>query len=302
MRRTSQDTDRIRDAASSALELILDQLLDLMFDVGISVQELSYLVRSRAVHVASRRLAREGDQRSKSRVAIITGLPRSEVTKLSRYVSARRRTKIGQQPGRRTLTGWFNDPRFLSADGEPAVLPIFGKQRSFEKLVSKYGAGIPVRAMLDELIQIGAIELLPDQRVSAKTRVPISVGLTPSAIEAAGEHCKDLLGTLIQNIRRIDRPMFEATSLISDASPNMLPVIRREIAEQGTNLINAISSILKRSQGKAKKRTPNRDGRRVGVTVYYFEDSAVATSDLAKDGKITQRTNLRRRLLPKRRL
>ena len=295
MQRTSRDTDPIRDAASSALELILDQLLDLMFDVGISVQELNYLIRSRAVHVASRRLAKEGGPTSKSRVAIITGLPRSEVTKLSKFVNTRRRTRAGQQPARRTLTGWFNDPSFLSANGEPAVLPIFGKRRSFEKLVSKYGAGIPVRAMLDELIQIGAIERLSDQRVSAKTRVPISVGLTPSAIEAIGENCKDLLGTLIQNIRRIDHPMFEATSLISDASSNMLPVIRREIAEQGTNLINAASSILKRSQGRAKKRTPNRDGRRVGVTVYYFEDSAGATGDLAKDGKITQRTNLRRK-------
>jgi hypothetical protein len=294
VQRTSRDTDPIRDAASSALELILDQLLDLMFDVGISVQELNYLVRSRAVHVASRRLAKEGGLTSKSRVAIITGLPRSEVTKLSKFVNTRRGTRVGQQPARRTLTGWFNDPSFLSANGEPAVLPIFGKRRSFERLVSKYGAGIPVRAMLDELIQIGAIERLSDQRVSAKTRVPISVGLTPSAIEAIGENCKDLLGTLIQNIRRIDRPMFEATSLISDASPNMLPVIRREIAEQGTNLINAASSILKRSQGRAKKRTPNRDGRRVGVTVYYFEDSAGATGDLARDGKITQRTNLRR--------
>lgn len=294
MRRTSQDSDPIRDAALSALELILDQLLDLMFDIGISVQEFNYLVRSRAVHVASRRLARDGGRHSKSRIAIITGLPRSEVTRLSKIANSRQRTRSGQQPARRTLTGWFNDPRFLNSDGEPAVLPIFGKRRSFENLVSKYGAGIPVRAMLDELIQIGAIEHLADQRVSTKTRVPISVGLTPSAIEAAGEHCKDLLGTLIQNIRRINRPMFEATSLISDASPNMLPIIRREIAEQGTNLINATSSILKRSQGRAKKGTPNRDGRRVGVTVYYFEDSTGATNNRASAGKVTQRTNLRR--------
>ena len=246
--------------------------------------------------MASRRLAKEGGPTSKSRVAIITGLPRSEVTKLSKFVNTRRRTRAGQQPARRTLTGWFNDPSFLSANGEPAVLPIFGKRRSFEKLVSKYGAGIPVRAMLDELIQIGAIERLSDQRVSAKTRVPISVGLTPSPQSRQSRELQGLIrhtyskisvGSTIQCSRRLH--------LSPDASSNMLPVIRREIAEQGTNLINAASSILKRSQGRAKKRTPNRDGRRVGVTVYYFEDSAGATGDLAKDGKITQRTNLRRK-------
>jgi hypothetical protein len=294
VRRTSQETDPIREATLSALELILDPLLDLMFDVGLSVQEFNYLIRSRAVHIATRRLLRDGGRRSKSRVAIITGIPRSEVTKLSKLANTRRKTKLGQQPARRTLTGWFSDPKFLNSSGEPAILPIFGKRRSFESLVSKYGAGIPVRAMLDELIQIGAVERLTNQRVSTKTRVPISVGLTPNAIEAAGEHCKDLLGTLIQNLRRGERPMFEATSVISDAKPDMLPVIRREIAEQGTNLINAASSILKRSQGRVKKKGSAVNGCRVGVTIYYFEDSGGATTNLPESGKQRRRTNLRR--------
>jgi hypothetical protein len=202
VRRTSPEADPIREATLSALELILDPLLDLMFDVGISVQELSYLIRSRAVQVATGRLLRANGRQSNSRVAIVTGIPRSEVTKLSKFGNTLRRRKAGQQPAMRTLTGWFSDPKYLNTSGDPAVLPIFGKRGSFENLVSKYGAGIPVRAMLDELIQIGAVERLPNQRVSTKTRVPISVGMTPNAIEAAGEHCKDLLGTLIQNLRR----------------------------------------------------------------------------------------------------
>ena len=147
--------------------------------------------------------------------------------------------------------------------------------------------------MLDELVQVGAVEHLPDQRVSAKTRVPISVGLTPSAIEAAGEHCRDLLGTLVKNMRRAEQPLFEATALISDASPSMLPIVRREIAEQGSNLINAASSILKRCQARGKSRNPQK--QRVGLTVYYFEDSADAVANPPGKIKPRQRTNLRRR-------
>jgi hypothetical protein len=294
VRRSSQEADLIREATLAALELILDPLLDLMFDVGLSVQELNYLIRSRAVQVANRRLLTEGGKLSKSRVAIVTGIPRSEVTKFSKRANESRTTKIVQQPARRILTGWFSDSKFLNPVGEPAVLPIFGKRRSFERLVLIYGAGIPVRAMLDELVKIGAVERLPDQRVSAKTRVPISVGLNPSAIEAAGERCKDLLGTLIQNIRRMEQPMFEATSVIADANPRMLPIIRREIADQGANLINTASSILKRSHGRGKNKESRRKGRRVGVTVFYFEDSTVETIAPAADAKVRQRTNLRR--------
>lgn len=295
VRRTSLEADPIREATLGALELILDPLLDLIFDVGLSVQELNFLTRSRAIHVATKRLLKESGRRSNSRVAIITGIPRSEVTKISKLSVSRECKKVNQQPARRILVGWFSDPRYLAAAGEPAVLPIFGKRRSFETLVSQYGLGIPVRAMLDELIQIGAVERLSNQRVAARKRVPVSVGLTPTAIGAAGEHCKNLLETLIQNIRRTEQPLFEATSLISDASPNMLPVIRREIANQGTNLINAASSILKRSQGRAKAKNGSPAGRRVGVTVFYFEDPVDSPAEFPSTGKLQRRTNLRRR-------
>jgi len=293
--RTSYETDPIKEATLGALELILDPLLDLMFDVGLSVQELNFLTRSRAVHVATTRLVKDGGRRSNSRVAIITGIPRSEVTKISKLSKSHERKKVSQQPARRTLAGWFSDPRFLSSNGEPAVLPIFGKRRSFENLVARYGVGIPVRAMLDELIQIGAIERLPNQRVTIKTRVPVSVGLTPTAIGAIGEHCKNLLETLIQNIRRAERPLFEATSLISDASPNLLPVIRREIADQGTSLINSTSSMLKRSRGRVKTKNADQVGRRAGVTVFYFEDPVNSPAESASSTKSQRRTNLRRR-------
>jgi hypothetical protein len=294
VRRISLETDPIKEATLGALELILDPLLDLMFDVGLSVQELNFLTRLRAVHVATRRLLKESGRQSNSRVAIITGIPRSEVAKISKLSKSRGSDKVSQQPARRTLAGWFSDPKYLSSAGEPAVLPIFGKRRSFESLVSKYGVGIPVRAMLDELIQIGAVERLSNQRVTIRTRVPVSVGLTPTAIEAAGEHCKNLLGTLIQNIRRVERPLFEATSLISDASPSLLPVVRREIADQGTSLINSASAILKRSQGKVKTKDANQAVRRIGVTVFYFEDSVEPTAEFASPGKPKRRTNLRR--------
>lgn len=294
VRRGSRTTDPIKRASLSAIQLALDPILDLMFEVGISVQELNSLIRAQAVQIAGKRLKRAGDRGSKSRVAIITGLPRSEVTKLSRQNGVRRSENFGQQPARRILMAWFSDPKFLEASGEPAVLPIFGKQQSFERLVSKYGAGSPVRAMLDELTQIGAVERLANQHVSAKTRIPISVGFTPNAIEAAGERCKDLLGTLIGNLRKIQGPMFEATSLINDASPTMLPVVRREIAEQGESLINSASAILKRSRSRTNKKRPRSKGRRIGVTVFYFEESAEDSGMNSGRCQGHRRRNLRR--------
>jgi Family of unknown function (DUF6502) len=267
-----------------------------MFDAGVTVREFNYLVRERAVYAAAKRVARESGRPSKSRVAIMTGLARSEVGRISRTAVPRTKSRSGQHPARRVLAAWFENTRFLSANGEPAVLPVFGKRRSFETLVRIHGGGIPVRAMLDELTQINAVQLLPDQKVKARSRVPISMGLTPDAITAAGERCGDLLQTLTNNLRRVTPPRFEATSLVTDADPAMIPIIRREIAAQGESFINGVGSLLKRSLRKSNKTAPSLTSkRRLGVTVYYFEDEVEGSSSHARGEVKVRRTNLRRR-------
>jgi hypothetical protein len=295
VQRKSLPGDPIREAAISALMQVVDPLLELMFDAGVTVQEFNHLLRDRAVRVATKRVVNECGRNNKSRVAIMTGLPRSEVTKILDSQNSIAKAHLGQRPARRVLAAWFDNPQFLTATGEPAVLPIFGKRRSFERLVSMHGTGIPVRAMLDELTRIDAVERLADQQVRAKSRVPILTGLTTNAISAVGERCADLLQTLTNNVRGVLPPLFEATALVYDADLGMVPLVRRMIAEQGATFINGASSLLKRS----KNRSGNKSSRsatkcRLGVTVYYFEDGVENTSNLETEIKWSRRTNLRR--------
>jgi hypothetical protein len=295
-RRRNQSNDPITEATIRALKQIMDCLLELMFDTGVTVREFNHLLRERAVHTAAKRVAEQSGRPSKSRIAIMTGLARSEVGRISRTPEPYIRSKSDQHPARRVLAAWFDHPRFLTVGGEPAVLPIFGKRRSFESLVRIHGGGIPVRAMLDELTQVNAVECLPEQRLRARSRIPISTGLTPDAITAVGDRCGDLLQTLTNNLRRVAPPLFEATSLIADADPTMIPIIRREIAEQGESFINGAGSLLKRSVRNPRKTSPAlASKRRLGVTVYYFEDRAEHPSKPLTDDAKARRTNLRRR-------
>lgn len=286
--------DSIRDAAITALARLIEPLLELMFDAGVTVQDLNYLARERAVRVAMRRVAKEGGRNSKSRVSIITGIPRSEVTRILGSTDAHSRPRSGQQPARRVLAAWYETPRFLSPNGEPAVLPIFGKRRSFEQLVTSYVGGIPVRAMLDELTQINAIERLPDQRVKAKTRTPIQTGLNATAIAAIGDRGRDLFDTLMYNIKNVDHPMFEVTASITDADVEKASLVRREISDQAASFVNAASSILNRSKRK-RPRSATANGRRVGVSVYFFDDLTNSSVKEDNGGGPKRRTNLRRK-------
>jgi len=293
--RRQPGSDPVKDATVNALERVLDPLLELLFDAGVTMQEFNRIARNRAVQIATKRVIKESGRESKSRVAIMTGLPRSEVTRISGASDSLPKSKPDHHPARRVLAAWHDDPRFLAPNGDPAVLPIFGRRRSFERLVERYGAGLPVRAMLDELMQLDAVERLEDQKVRAKSRVPIMTGLTSRSIDAVGERGRDLLETLAHNVRRSAQPYFEATAVVDDGDPDLANFLRREIADQGTNFINSATSLLNRSQIKrSSKTTKSSKTVRLGVTVYYFQEEPPNNEEAVGVGIHGRRKNLRR--------
>lgn len=293
--RKSGLNDPRKEATIVALKRVVDPLVELMFDAGVTVHEFSQLVRERAVRSAATRVSREIGRDSKSRVAIITGLPRSEVARILKSDDLPSGKRLGQHPARRVLAAWFDDPRFLAPSGDPAVLPIFGKRRSFEQLVATHSGGIPVRAMLDELTQLDAIERLAHQRIKAKSRIPILTGPSSSAIEGIGERTRDLLETLTYNLRHRTKPLFEGTVLVEETDYELVSILRRDIAEQGTNFINSANSLLGRYRTKQSRPI----GRpltkcRLGVTVYYFQDDMEGWAKSEHKVESPRRKNLRR--------
>lgn len=297
-RRGGQSPDPLREATMAAIERVIDPLIGLMIDTGVTVPELNRLIRDRAVAVAAIRVSKQIGRISNSRISITTGLPRSEVARILKPLVSRDNSNRDQHAARRVLSAWYKTPAFLTTSGEPTVLPIFGRRYSFESLVARHGGGIPVRAMLDELTQMGAVEQLADQQVRAKSRVPISRGLTAVAISSMGERTRDLLDTLTRNLRHVTQPFFEATAISSDIDPEMLAVIRREIAGQGTNFISGIDSLLARSRARGvrgeKAALIDRKNYRLGVTAYYFQDQLDANDTIPTPPVVHPRRNLRR--------
>src|ERR1700738_3879688 len=291
--------DPLKEATIVALKRVVDPLVGLMFDAGVTVREFSQIMRESAVRTPAGRVAKETGRNSKSRVAIITGLPRSEVSRILRTNDVSPRKRLGQHPARKVLAAWFDDPRFLAPNGDPAVLPIFGKRRSFEQLVAMHSRGIPVRAMLDELTQIDAVERLADQRVKVKSRIPSLTGMTGGAIALIGERTRDLLDTLTTNLRCASKPLFAATALADETDPDTVSLIRREIAEQGANFINSANALFSRPSMKPKRLIAKRPTKyRLGVTVYYFQNDVEGAMESKTERTYSRRKNLQRQRRP----
>jgi hypothetical protein len=291
----TRSADPLKETTLSALERVVDPLVYLMFDAGITVPEFCRFVRERAVRSAAIRVTRESGRSSNSRVAIITGLARAEVARILNVEDLSSGTRRGQHPARRVLAAWYDNRRFLGANGDPAVLPIFGTRGSFEQLVAIYSGGIPVRAMLDQLTQINAVEILAGQRVKVKCRVPIFKGMTSTAIANVGERAGDLLETLGSNLRATANPLFEETAVLNDVDIAAVPLVRKQIADQGAAFIEGATSLLSRSRLKQRRSNSTKSAHcRVGVTVYYFQDQMASDDDFAVPSSYSRRKNLQR--------
>src|SRR6202021_2241361 len=95
--------DPLKEATIAALKRVVDPLVDLMFDAGVTVREFSQIVRERAVRTAARRVGKESGRGRKSRVAIITGLPRSEVARILESDDVSPTRRLGEHPARKVL-------------------------------------------------------------------------------------------------------------------------------------------------------------------------------------------------------
>lgn len=78
-------------------------------------------------------------------------------------------------------------------------------------MVKRYGRSIPIRALLDELSRIGAVEVLQSQLVRVKTHMATERGANARAINSFGDRAAELLSSMLQNMRWPDQSRYIAS-------------------------------------------------------------------------------------------
>ena len=163
-----RDSAASQASARKEIKRLLEGTLDLAFDYGLDTIELVFLLREVSIWQAVKRQSQPGVRVSISRIAAVTGISRGEISSLLNSGSiAKSKAPSHESVLNRILRAWRSDPGFLSRR-RPKPLKLFGKAASFESLVRMYGRGLPVRAILDELLSVEAIEILASQEVVLK--------------------------------------------------------------------------------------------------------------------------------------
>ena len=267
-------TNSPHQALARALYKVLRPMVRLLMRHGMSYRAFSDVARNVFVDVAEEEFSLPGRKPSHSRTAVLTGINRKDIAKLKeRPHPLSDKSLEAPNPAARVITAWTNDARFHDENGNPKPLLLEDQPTradSFTSLAKEYSSDIPVRALLDELIRIKAVEREGDQaRLMVNAYVPIAD--MRENLRIVGTAAADLLKTMDHNIgREAPGPFLQRTVSYNNISADDLEVIRQRCREQGESLLLQINEWLSEFE-REKSDAAGQQSFRVGMGVYYLE-------------------------------
>lgn len=267
--------EQIKDTILGAFRQLLRPLVRILLRNGISWAEYAETAKTVFVEVAAKDFGLDGQRQSASRIAILTGLTREEVERVTAELSQRGHAshanlnRVG-----RVLAGWHQDPDFTGPYGLPLELDIEGGPGSFAELVGRYTDDMPAKAMLDELDRIGAITVLGGTRVRVLTRSYIPAQTDPAIAQFMGVALRDLAETLDYNLNpEIEGGYFERRVWTpAGIDPRDMPEFDALVHEKGQQFLETLDNHLTARETESEALSPEAKIR-VGVGIYLFSDA-----------------------------
>jgi hypothetical protein len=267
-----QGLDPHKDGLLNTLGRVFEPLARLIVDHGVSSPEVERLLRSVCVHQAAKTDAANGKKPNASRVALVTGVDRGEVTRILKTYPGTGVIESTRHRVNRVLAGWHSDGDY-SSGGRPLVLPIKTgdhKRKSFWALAKRYAPGVYPGLILSELLRVSAAERLEDGCLRARTREYRAAEFSKESMSEIGARAHDLMQTLLNNATEASWPRICRTVERTDIDPKFLPLIRKMIADRSEYMLSGVQEEFK--SARWNHTDPAGRGVRIGVTVFTHED------------------------------
>ena len=262
-------------ALFTSVSRLLRPLVNILMRHGISFAEFAEIAKQIFVETADEDFKIEGRKQTISRVAMLTGIQRKEVSRLRKIDEAHSgELDAAYNRAVRVAAGWCRDKRFTNAQGNPRPLPFEG-EHSFSELAKKYSGDVPARAVLDEFIRVGTVMRNEQDEICLVNESGyVPHGHLEAQFNILGSTSRDLIRTLSHNIECSP----QETRLQLTVAYNNLPAqavthFRYRSREESIALLKKFDSWLASEDRDANGNAPAEDGRfRAGIGIYYFEE------------------------------
>ncbi len=259
---------------SAAVLRLFRPLVRVLLRNGVSYRTFADFAKWVYVDVATKEFGIKGRKQSISRVSVITGLSRKEVKRVRELPRPDDSASVERyNRAARVIAAWRRESKFLDAEGKTAPLPLEGPGATFSELVKRFSGDVPVRAILDELIRIGAVERLEDGRVCLLTRAYIPESSEADKLHILGTDVGHLISTIAHNLKAEPMgPLFQRKVAYDNLPDEVLPEFRELSAGAAQTLLEKLDQWLAQHDRDVSPSVKGTGRNRAGLGIYYFEE------------------------------
>lgn len=261
----------MHESLQKAVTKVLSPLVRLLLRHGVSHAEFINWAKQAYVNEACEHFGMDNKVPTTSRIAIVTGINRKEVKRIRDLPSDVDTGISKHNRAVRVVTGWLQDQQFQDNRGNADTLSYGDSSDGFNQLVRRYGGDVPPRAVLDELVRVGAVEH-HDGKVSL-----LHQGYVPHQSESAlldifATSASDLLTTLDYNLHQTDRRRLQMSVAYDDVSTEGRDLFRTLSSAEGLSLLRTLDASLSRFDRSQNAEVSGPGHHRVGLGLYWIED------------------------------
>jgi hypothetical protein len=268
--------DEIRKVLTSSILKLLRPLVRLMLRNGFTYGDFADLSKWTFMDVASKEFCIPGRKQTVSRVSVITGLTRKEVSRLQK-IETPDDSAIAHQYNRaaRVISGWLRDSRFQNKNGVPSALEFDKGKNNFSDLVREHSGDVPPRAIYDELMRVGTIAKDEKGKI-----VLLSDGYIPrndelGKLHILGSDVELLVTTIDHNLQVSSQtPFFQRKVSYNNLPTEALPEFRTMSADKSQALLMACDEYLSKHDRDISSNVEGTGRKQAGIGIYYFEKDA----------------------------
>ena len=279
MQQKSTSKPRVGRALAAAIERALRPLFRILLRNNMSFKAFLDIAKHTYIEVAASEFGIPGKKQSVSRIALLSGLTRKEVQRLLE-APATDDAEVGERYNRaaRVVAGWVRDKDYSDAQGNPKVLSLQegGSQEagSFAELVRRFSGDIPFRAVLDELLRVGVVEMLDDKNIRLKTRAYVPETGDADKLNILGNDVADLVSTIDHNLQHGSAdPFFQRKVMYDNVPVEALQEFRRLSGSQAQALLEQLDKWLSQHDRDTNPGSKGTGQMRTGIGIYYFEEN-----------------------------
>jgi hypothetical protein len=261
---------------ATAVRRLLRPLVRVLLRHGVSFHSFAEWAKRVYVEVGMQEFAIPDKKPTISRVSVLSGLTRKEVQRLlTADPDAANDAATDERYNRaaRVISGWVRDTEFCTAAGRPRTLTIDEDGASFTVLVRRYSGDMPVRAVLDELVRVGAVALLSGARVRLLIRSYVPSASDHEKLGILGSDVADLINSIDHNLQHgRKQPFFQRKVMYDNLPHEALSELRAQCAANSQALLEQLDRRIARRDRDVNPDVRGSGRARAGIGIFYFEE------------------------------